>query len=55
MDRIKNSGLASGFNSSVANSQHRSNRLPPKDGKFPARELQEQYQGKSKDIVPLPF
>jgi hypothetical protein len=49
VDHIKNSGLASDFDSSAGKSQVTSNGLPPNEGIFSVGVLQEQYQGKSKD------
>jgi hypothetical protein len=54
-DQTKGFRFASGFDGSVGKSQGTSNGLPPKGGLLPARELQERFQGKSKDIVSLPF
>jgi hypothetical protein len=54
-DQTKGFRFASGFDGSVGKSQGTSNGLPPKEGKFSTRELQERFQGKSEDIVPLPF
>jgi hypothetical protein len=50
VDHTRNFGLASNLDSSKANSQRRSNYLPSEETKFPTRELQERFQGKSKDI-----